>query len=111
TFNNNVPNASGVYYQSWATKIKTLPVDLINMGSFVMGATWAVELALKGANDGVVSVNSAKWGTFRGTQSGAWWCFGVSHLNATGQFFGVTPGFSAPDFYVSVVKDLKSKGY
>lgn len=111
TFNKNVPNVAGIYYQSWATKIKVLPTDMINIGSFLMGPTWTIELAVEGANDGVVAESSAKWGTFRGTQSGAWWCFGVSHVNATGQMFGVTPGFSAPDFFVGVVKDLKAKGF
>jgi len=110
TFNKNVPNVSGIYYQSYATKIKVYP-SLINMGAFVLGPTWVVEKAIEGANDGVVAESSAKWGTFRGTNSGAWWCFGVSHLNATGQFFGVTPGFSAADYFVGIVKDLKAKGY
>ena len=110
-FNKNVPNASGVYYQSWATKIKVLPTDMANMGSFVMQPIWLLECVLEGDNDGVVAVSSAKWGNFRGTESGAWWCYGVSHLNATGQFFGVTPGFSAADFYVNIIKELKTKGY
>jgi triacylglycerol lipase len=110
TFNPNVPNISGVFYQSWAAQIKVYPCDATNMGSFVMGPTWLVEEATEGANDGVVAVSSAQWGQYNGVQSGAWWCFGVSHLNATGQFFGVTPGFSAPDFFVSIVQGLKSKG-
>ena len=110
-FNKNVPNVDGIYYQSWATRLKTLPADAINMGAFVMAPTWIIETALEGDNDGVVPVASAKWGNFRGTNSGAWWCFGVSHLNATGQFFGVTPGFSAPIFFTDIVKDLKARGF
>ncbi|MGV7928627.1 MAG: esterase/lipase family protein [Spirochaetota bacterium] len=104
-FNPNTPNISGVYYQSWATKIKTITPDLI------LEPTWLLLLFYEGANDGLVSINSAKWGTFRGTEEGAWWAGGVSHINAINHFFGITPGFDAPQFYVDIVSDLKNKGY
>ncbi len=67
TFNPNTPNASGVYYQSWATRIYTITADLVLEG------TWALLLFYEGANDGLVSVNSAKWGNFRGTWTGSWY--------------------------------------
>lgn len=104
-FNPNTPNVSGVYYQSWATKIKTITPEL------VLEPTWLLLLFYEGANDGLVSVNSAKWGNFRGVESGAWWCGGVSHINAINHFFGVTPGFDAPGFYVNCVSELKNSGY
>ncbi len=107
-FNPNTPNMSGIYYQSWAGKIKTMAVDARN---WYFVATWPILLAYEGDNDGLVSVNSAKWGTFRGTQEGAWYSAGVDHLNLVNQLFGVTPGFDAPGFYVSIVKELKGKGY
>ena len=110
-FNVNVPNANGVYYQSWATKLKVMPADIANLGAFVLGPTFLLETVMEGDSDGVVAVSSAKWGNFRSVESGAWWSFGVSHLNATGQFFGVTPGFSAGDFYSNIVKDLKTRGF
>ncbi|MBP7582867.1 MAG: alpha/beta hydrolase [Spirochaetes bacterium] len=104
-FNPSTPNAAGVYYQSWTGKIKTITAEL------VMEPTWLLMLYYEGANDGLVSVNSAKWGNFRGVESGAWWCGGVSHYNIIGQLFGITPGFDAPAFFVKIVKDLKSRGY
>ena len=103
-FNPNTPNASGVYYQSYATKIKYLTADL------VLEPTWLLMNFYEGANDGLVSVTSAKWGNFRGVESGAWWCGGVSHLNAINHFFGVTPGFDAKGWYVDIVSDLKDRG-
>ena len=108
TFNPNTPNMSGIYYQSWAGKIKTMAVDARN---WYFAATWPLLLAYEGANDGLVSVNSAKWGTFRGTQEGAWYSAGVDHYNLVNQVLGITPGFDAPGFYVSIVKELKGKGY
>ncbi len=104
-FNPNTPNVSGIYYQSWASRIKNI------LAGELLAATWLVMLPLEGDNDGLVSINSAKWGNFRGTLSGAWWCAGVNHLHQVDQFLGYTPGFSAPDFYVDVVSELQDKGY
>ncbi|MBU2488112.1 MAG: alpha/beta fold hydrolase [Proteobacteria bacterium] len=104
-FNPNTPNVSGIYYQSWAAKAKW------SCPSVVLEPTWILMLAMEGDNDGLVGVNSAKWGNFRGVQQAAWYSAGCDHLNMVGQLFGMTPGFSAPDFFVSVVKDLKNRGY
>ncbi|MCU0600234.1 MAG: alpha/beta fold hydrolase [Desulfobacterales bacterium] len=104
-FNPNTPNISGVYYQSWAAKAK------ISCPNLFLEPTWLVLLVYEGANDGLVSVNSAKWGTFRGVQEAAWYSVGCDHFNIVDQVFGITPGFDAPGFYVDVVSDLKSRGY
>jgi len=104
-FNPNTPNKPGIYYQSYATKIKTITADLI------LEPSWLIIKYHEGSNDGLVSITSAKWGTFRGTESGAWWCGGVSHINAIGHFFGITPGFNAGNHMVDIVADLKNKGY
>jgi len=108
TFNPNTPNKSGIYYQSWAAKIKTMAIDARNWYFLV---TWPILLYYEGANDGLVSVTSAQWGTFRGTHEGAWYSAGVDHLNIIDQPFGITPGFDAPDFFVGIVSELKGKGY
>ncbi len=104
-FNPNTPNVAGVYYQSWAAKAK------ISCPNLMLEPTWLILLGMEGDNDGLVSVNSAKWGSFRGVQSAAWYSPGCDHLCIVGQMFGLTPGFSAPDFFVSVVSDLKTRGY
>lgn len=106
TFNPSTPNISGVYYQSWATKIYTITADMVLEG------TWLLLLFYEGANDGLVSVNSAQWGNFRGTWTGSWYnAGGVSHINAVNHFFGVTPGADVESWYMDIVKDLKSRGY
>lgn len=105
TFNPNTPNVAGIYYQSWAAKAKT------SCPSVILEPTWLVLLAYEGANDGLVSVNSAKWGNFRGVEDAAWYSVGCDHLNIVGQLFGITPGFDANEFYVSLAEDLKARGF
>jgi triacylglycerol lipase len=104
-FNPNTPDNSGVYYQSWAGKIKFITAEL------VLQPSWAFIKLIQGDNDGLVPVESAKWGRFRGVVSGAWWCGGVSHWNEIGHLFGITPGFNAPRFYANMVEELRNMGF
>ncbi len=104
TFNPHTPNVEGIYYQSWAGKIKTMAVNARNW--YFLG-TWPVLLAHEGANDGLVSVESAKWGVFRGVEDAAWYSAGCDHLNIVGMPFGITPGFDRDGFYIDLVSELK----
>ncbi|MCW7754301.1 triacylglycerol lipase [Desulfobotulus sp. H1] len=104
-FNPNTPDKEGVYYQSWAAKAKW------GAPSVLMQVPWLIMLGLEGANDGLVSVESAKWGKFRGVQEGAWYSPGCDHLNIVGMLLGITPGFHAPQFYKNIAADLKARGY
>jgi triacylglycerol lipase len=104
-FNPGTPDVSGVYYQSWASKIKWQDPNLI------LQIPWTILYSIQGDNDGICSVQSQKWGTFRGVESGAWWCGGVSHMNMIGHLLGVTPGFDAPEFYTCMVAELNEMGY
>ncbi len=137
TFNPNTPNMPGIYYQSWTGAFRIY--DMIYMaeqfiplliqelfGNFYVPATpqeyvanfhkmfpaFASQMFYLGSgyNDGMIPVSSAKWGTFRGTEYGSWWSYGVDHLdmvnmNPNGVNFDVVGG------YVKLVKDLKAKGY
>ncbi len=105
TFNPNTPDMPGIYYQSWAAKAK------ISCPNIVLEPTWLALLVAEGANDGLVSVKSAKWGNFRGVEDAAWYSPGCDHLNMVDQLFGITPGFDAPQFFVEIVEDLKNRGY
>ncbi|MCP4132994.1 MAG: alpha/beta fold hydrolase [bacterium] len=105
TFNPNTPDAAGVYYQSWGTKVKYFA------SSVAMEPTWLILLALEGSNDGLVATSSAPWGNFRGIKTGAWWGPGIDHFNMVNQVMGVTPGFDAPEFYVDMVSELKNWGH
>lgn len=103
-FNPNTPNIDNIYYQSYAYKIRTL----VGAGIFV--PTWPILKHYEGDNDGLVSVESAKWGNFRGVIKGALWA-GVSHLSAVDMISGITPGFDAPAHFVDIVGDLKKRGF
>lgn len=104
-FNPNTPNKSGVYYQSYAAKAKT------GCPSLILQPTWLIMLGKEGANDGLVSIKSAKWGNFKGVVDGAWYTPGVDHLNIIDQFLGITPGFNANAFYVNIARDLRNRGF
>ena len=103
-FNPETPDADGVYYQSWAAKVK------YGCPNIILDPVWRILVTAEGPNDGLVAVESAKWGNFRGVESAAWWSPGCDHLNIIGHLFGITPGFNAPDFYVDIVADLKDRG-
>ena len=77
----------------------------------MLAPVWLLIKAIEGDNDGLVPVESAKWGNFRGVLTGAWWSGGVSHWNIIGHIFGVTPGFDAPEFYVDIAAELKEWGF
>jgi triacylglycerol lipase len=105
-FNPNTPNVSGVYYQSYAYKIKNI------LGGGMMGITWLAMKPYEGDNDGLVSITSAQWGNFRGVFAGNSLSSGINHMAAVGMFFGLPPipGFDCRDHFVSIVSDLKKRG-
>jgi triacylglycerol lipase len=107
TFNPGTPNMSGVYYQSWSS---TIWVPII-LDKLLFTVSYAIINWYEGNNDGLVSVTSSKWGTYRGNQGGSIFGGGVSHVNTCDQFLDFTPFFNAPGFYVSMASDLKGKGY
>ncbi|HPJ40052.1 MAG TPA: hypothetical protein PLT75_16555 [Spirochaetota bacterium] len=105
SFNRNTPDAEGVYYQSYGCVIdSTYP-----------NPVWRAMAALlakhEGPNDGLVSAESCKWGNFRGILK----CGNdahVSHADIIGLHLltGVRC-FDAPSFYITIVRELKEKGF
>ncbi|MCA8981013.1 MAG: hypothetical protein KDC14_13380, partial [Planctomycetes bacterium] len=61
----------------------------------------------RGASDGMIAVESAKWGDFRG-------CVPADHYDVIGQIGDRGPdpisGFDAANFYVNIAADLERKG-
>jgi triacylglycerol esterase/lipase EstA (alpha/beta hydrolase family) len=111
TFNNQVLDRSDVMYQSWAGRTCGL-LDLLcqwdNGGEIVtpiFAGTHAVLVLMEGDNDGLVGVESAKWGDYRGEIS-------ADHIDEIGQIAGATaPGFEHLDFYSEIVADLSKRGF
>ena len=105
SFNKTVKDSKSVYYQSYASAID---------GSF-FNPMWKVMYKLtaaeEGVNDGLVSVNSAKWGKFRGVVT----CDGkplVTHSDIVGMhFLSGEDCFDADDFISTIVHELKLSGY
>jgi triacylglycerol lipase len=104
-FNDRNPDDPRVYYQSWTSVISesygALPYVVFNK----------ILVKKEGPNDGFVSVESAKWGRFRGV-IGADTGMLISHSDVHGLvLFPQANKFDAPAFYVGLVKELKDSGY
>ncbi len=138
-FNPNTPNVSGIYYQSFTCAYRYydvfkaywdgihMIVDALTGSGVSVNPNDPVALAKAlydvlpdtatecyllggGLGDGLVQVNSAKWGTFLGTQYGPWYSKGLNHLDAVNiQPYGQK--WDAIGYWVKLVQNLKSKGY
>lgn len=103
-FNPNTPNIPTIYYQSYAYKITNV------LGGGVMYPTWRIMLPYEGDNDGLVSVDSAKWGEFKGVITG-WPMFGgVNHIDSVHVILP-RPGYDPPTLIKNIAMDLKKRGY
>ncbi len=101
-FNQQVKDNPAVYYQSFGGCISAVYPGLIGRSKYKM------IYRSEGENDGVVSVQSYKWGNFRGIVS-AGNKIGVSHLEIIGQENGA--GFDYVKFFNWLVADLKKMGF
>lgn len=104
-FNENVPNVPDVKYFSWGAVYEP---GLIDTWKYPHG----IILEKEGPNDGLVSVESAKWGTYLGT------LHGVNHLDLVGwintarykwaEIMGKEIKFRPATFYLGIA-DMLSK--
>ena len=108
-FNRENPDVPGVYYQSFAGVMRTPLSDLnLSTANLIVGLT-------EGPNDGLVSVESALWGTERHVlRSGVF--RGISHLDTIDlrrMPFTKKRGDGVSDIcdvYVDIAADLKARG-
>lgn len=109
-FNEMAPDAESVYYQSYAFDMKRGSSDLS------MSLFYYLIRRLEGPNDGLVSVESAKWGAFQGVRSGRG-KYGISHPAAADSGKGAVRKRrkqNAADIlglYTEIAGRLKSMGY
>jgi len=109
-FNIMHPDDPGVYYQSFGAALTVLG------GSILLSWTAYPIERIEGENDGLVAVNSAKWGNFRGELRGAA-RRGVSHADLVDIWrrdLKIQPLLGAEtirEFYIAVASDLKARGY
>ncbi|MBK6273481.1 MAG: hypothetical protein IPF58_01765 [Saprospirales bacterium] len=102
-FNDDVHDSSKVYYQSYASHVnKEYPNMLWKTMAYIIRE-------YEGRNDGMVGIESCKWGNYRGLiQSET--ASSVSHADMVGltQFFGNTK-FNAHQFFADLIHDLKER--
>lgn len=101
TFNPEVPDHPDVAYWSYgcqAGKGTSVPIAPL----FRYLNTYLYER--EGLNDGIVSVESARWGQYQGT-------VGADHARQVGLNSGLTANFDADAFYTSIVQKLAEEGW
>ena len=99
------PDAPGVFYQSVMSYCRKA-----QHGKFPLNMTYPIVKHFDGLNDGLVAVDSAKWGDQftllepRGHR-------GISHGDVVDLNRENIPAFDVREFYVSLVADLKNRGF
>lgn len=102
--NQEMPNSTKVHYYSFMSKM-----NRAMSGQFPLNMVYHLVRHFDGENDGLVSVDSAKWGetftfvTVKGKR-------GISHGDMIDLNRENIPGFDIREFYVNLVKGLKEKG-
>ncbi len=103
--NKTTIDSSEVYYQSVGSKL-----NKATNGKFPLNFTYYVAKYFDGANDGLVSEQSFKWGdnyTYLTTKGNR----GISHGDMIDLNRENIKGFDVREFYVQLVNDLKTKGF
>ncbi|KAJ3362926.1 hypothetical protein GGF32_005066 [Allomyces javanicus] len=97
-FNPNVPDAPDVQYYSYGA---CYPIPVYAP----LRIPYEVIKAREGENDGLVSIESAKWGTYLGTVPADHWGLNNRWLSSK-----LNPEFDAVGFYLSVATKLWKEG-
>ncbi|SHK53611.1 triacylglycerol lipase [Clostridium cavendishii DSM 21758] len=103
-FNEEVVDVEGVYYQSYATVVNNMFSD------YVVTIPYILVKLTEGDNDGLVSINSAKWGEFKGVLKNNH-NRGISHGDIIDLRRDDYKGFDVIEKYVEIVSELKNIGY
>lgn len=103
-FNDKVQNSQKVYYQSYASLMKKSYSDIL------LFLPHLIVNLFDGDCDGIVSVESASWGEFKGviTCDGI---RGVSHADIIDARRIDIKGLNIRGFYIGIVSELKEKGF
>ncbi len=103
-FNRKYPDAPGIYYQSFASLMSC------GLSSKLLCIPYWVLKALDAPNDGLVTVESARWADFKGVLTNTH-MRGISH----GDMIDLTRedyrGFDVTEFYVKLAEELKQRGF
>lgn len=103
--NENCPDSPNVFYQSIGSKSKKA-----SSGQFPLNLSYRLVKYFDGENDGLVSVNSMKWGSrfvFLQPQGKR----GITHGDVIDLNRQNIKDFDVREFYVGIVNGLKQKGF
>ena len=103
--NQTTADMPDIYYQSVGSKL-----NKATNGKFPLNFTYHIAKHFNGANDGLVSESSFRWGenyTFLTVPGKR----GISHGDMVDLNRENIPGFDVREFYVQLVADLKNKGF
>lgn len=103
--NQMLKDSDAVYYQSVGSKL-----NVAQNGQFPLNFSYRLVKHFDGANDGLVSVESAKWGEkfiFLEVEGKR----GISHGDMIDLNRENIDGFDVREFYVQLVNDLKQRGF
>ncbi len=104
-FNKDVPDVPEVYYQSYASHVNR------SYPSVLWRSLAGILHPLDGNNDGLVSIESSKWGEYRGLITSEKYP-SISHGDMIGLIqFGGIKEFQAHWFIARLIHDLKLKGF
>ncbi len=105
TFNRNVPDMPGIYYQSVGSRL-----NVASGGRFPLNFSHQLVRYFDGPNDGLVAETSFRWGedyTFLTTKGKR----GISHGDVIDLNRENIRDFDVREFYVELVSGLKERGY
>ena len=109
-FNENVPDAEGVYYSSYAFVMKKPASDML------MALQSAFVGLVEGENDGLLTPDAVKWGEFKGVHTGAG-RRGISHcdeIDMRRRPLSKEKGDGVSDIvdvYLGIADDLAERGF
>lgn len=99
------PDGPGVVYESIMSYCKRA-----RNGKFPLNMTYPIVKHFDGRNDGLVAVDSARWGS-RFTLLEPAGKRGISHGDVVDLNRENIPGFDVREFYVNLAADLKCRGF
>jgi len=103
-FNKEVVDDSRVYYQSYTSIMKNMFSD------YILTIPYAILRISDSPNDGLVTIESSKWGDFKGVLTNKY-VRGISHGDIIDLRKNDYRGFDVIEQYVEIVSELKSKGF
>ena len=104
-FNEEVPNAEWVMYQSFGSKAARA-----HSGRFPLNISYPMVKKYDGDNDGLVALTSAEWGE-RFTPIYPKGKRGITHADMIDLNREDFKGFDVREFYVQVVSELRERGF